>query len=38
MWDLLGTVLGCIGIIGFILVVIFYAGNDDDDGMWGGEQ
>lgn len=37
MGDLIGAILGMIGIVGFILLVVLYAGNDDDDEMWGGE-
>lgn len=37
MSDLIGAALGCIGMVGFVLVVIFYASDDDDDEMWGGE-
>lgn len=33
MGDLLGAVLGMIGVIGFILVVVLCAGDDDDDEM-----
>lgn len=37
MNELIGAALGRIWMISFVLVVIFYAGNDDDDEMWGGE-
>ena len=37
MSDLLGTILGMIAIVEFILLLVLYAGNDDDDEMWGGE-
>lgn len=34
MTDLLGAILGAIGVIGFILVVVLCTGDDDDE-MWG---
>jgi hypothetical protein len=37
MSDLLGSVLGMIAIIGFVMVIVLFAGDDDDDEMWGGE-